>query len=105
MGPAFAAVAWVTIAGFVFVPVFIVALVMLHAPLRALWLSLAFTGGAFAGFFLCGAIGHALIRPHVSAESAPLWFTVFATAGAVGGAVLAVYVLGAFSKHPPWRRH
>jgi hypothetical protein len=104
MSGAFAILGWVIIAGFVFVPVFIVALVMLRAPARALLLSFTFTGGALLGFAACAVLGYQLIRPYTSAESTTYWFVTFATAGAIGGAVLAVHVLGRFSKHPPWRR-
>jgi hypothetical protein len=104
MSGAFAVMGWAVIAGCVFVPVFIISLVMVRAPGRALLLSMTFTAGALLGFIACGALGFQLLRPYVSPQSTPFWFVTFATAGAIGGAVLAVYVLGRFSKHPPWRR-
>ena len=105
MGPAFVALGWMIVIGIAFVPVFIAAMVILHSAARAFVLAATFTAGAFAGFVGFGLLGNWLM---FSAETGPGSTTsqiVFATAGAIGGGLLAVYMLGQFSKYPPWRRY
>ena len=96
--------AWGVVVGMAFVPTFLVALVMLRSVWRAFVLAAAFTGGAFAAFIGCAFVGSWLLRPQMGQESEPLVWA-FATAGAIGGGVLALYVLGRFSRYPPWRRY
>lgn len=105
MEPAFLATGWMIIVGTAFVPVFIASWIMLRSPLRALALAATFCAGAFAGFAGCLALGNLLMSPHASDTPSMLWLFAFATAGAIGAGVLAVWTLGRFSRHPPWRRY
>jgi hypothetical protein len=104
MGPAFVAFSWVTVVGLQFVPVFIAALVMLRSVTRAFVLSATFTAGAFAGFVGFGFLGGQLIETHTTDPGSTTLLIAFATAGAVGVGVLAVYILGKLVSYPPWRR-
>ena len=104
MGPAFVVFSWVTVIGLQFLPVFIIALFMLRSVKRAFVLSATFTAGAFAGFVGFGFLGAKLIELHVMEPGSAALVIAFATAGAVGAGVLAVYFLGRFAKYPPWRR-
>jgi hypothetical protein len=105
MGPAFVAVAWVIVVGAAFLPVFIVALFMMHSVGRAFVLSAAFTAGALAGFVGCGVASGWLLQTRTMEFGSTALLIGFATAGAIGGGILAVYILGRFSKYPPWRRY
>ena len=104
MGPAFVMFGWFFIASLVFLPAFIIALVMLRSARRGLVLAATFTAGAFMGFLGCAVLGSWLMGVHPQELRSFTLFLVFATAGAIGGGVLAVGVLGHFSKYPPWRR-
>jgi hypothetical protein len=104
MPPLVAAFTLFLITGGVFVPTFIVALVMLRAPLRAFTLSATFTIGAFAGILL-SLLGTGLIHNRAQPEWISTTLLVFyLTAAGVAGGVLAVFLLGKLSKQPPWRR-
>ena len=89
----------------IFVPAFIVAVVMLGNAVRALVLAATFTAGAAAGFLPGLLLGALLLDYHPQETSSAIYLYVFASAGAVGGGVLAVWLLGKFSKYPPWRRY
>ena len=104
MGPAFVAFVWMIVIGMAFVPTFIIGLFMLHFVARAFVLAAAFTGGAFAAFIACGFLGVWLLRTDTTWGSEAALMT-FAAAGAAGGGVLGVYLLGKVSKYPPWRRY
>ena len=105
MGPLFAAAALFLLTGSVFVPTFIVSLVILRAPIRAFVLSATFTIGAFAGM-LISLLGAALVVNRAQPEwlSTTLRIFYLGAAGVAGG-VLAVWLLGKISKYPPWRRY
>jgi hypothetical protein len=105
MGPAFVAAAWMIVIGIAFVPVFIAAVVILRSVSRAFLLAATFTAGAFAGFVGCGLLGDWLMRSPITGPGSTASLVAFATAGAVGGGMLAVYLLGRFSRYPPWRRY
>jgi len=105
MGPAFAAMGWMIVIGTAFVPVFIAAVIILRSMGRAFVLAATFTAGAFAGFVACGLLGDWLMRSPTSGPGSTTSLILFATAGAVGGGLLAVYLLGKFSRYPPWRRY
>jgi hypothetical protein len=105
MGPAFVAFGWMIVIGLAFVPVFIAALVILRSVSRAFVLAATFTVGAFAGFVACGLLGNWLMFSPTTGPGSETSLIAFATAGAVGGAMLAVYLLGRFSRYPPWRRN
>ncbi len=104
MGPAFVVFSWVTVVGLQFLPVFIIALLMLRSVKRAFVLSATFTAGAFTGFVAFGFLGEWLIESQVMGLKSAELLIAFATAGAVGAGVLAVYVLGKLADYPPWRR-
>jgi hypothetical protein len=104
MGPAFVAFVWVIVIGMAFIPTFVIAMLMLHSVVRAFILAAAFMGGAFAAFVSFGFLGAWLLRTEGGRGSEAAVIT-FATAAAIGGGVLAVYLLGKVSKYPPWRRY
>ena len=101
MGPAGVAFGWVRVTGRVCVPVFIAALFLLRSAGRAFVLAAVFTAGAFAGFTGCGFLGAWLMQTRTMDPESTALLIAFATAGAIGGGVLAVYILGKFAKHPP----
>ena len=88
----------------VFVPVFVIAVGMLRSAGRALVLSLTFTAGAAVGYLAALAGGRSLMRSSLGAPPADYVFMLFAAAAAIAGGVLAVWLLGRFSKLPPWRK-
>jgi len=92
------------LAVWVFVPVFIIAVLALRSAGRALVLALTFTIGGAAGYLAALATGRALMRTPLGEPPTDAMFVVFAAAAATAGGVLAVYLLGKFSKSPPWRR-
>jgi hypothetical protein len=107
MGPAFVAVGWMIVIGCAFVPAFIAAMVMLRSVWRAFVLAATFTAGAFAGFVGGGFLGAWLMESrsvNLDTRSTTL-LICFATAGAIGGGALAVYLLGRYARFPPWRRY
>jgi hypothetical protein len=92
------------LAAWVFVPLFVIALLALRSARRALVLALTVTIGAAAGYLAALAAGPALMRTSLGAPPADAAFIAFAALAATAGGVLAVYLLGRFSKSPPWRR-
>lgn len=105
MGPAFVAFTWIAVVGFAFVPIFIAAFVMLRSFGRAFLLAATFTAGAFVGFLGCGVLGGWILDSHLMDTQSTAILISFATLGAIGGGILALSVLGRFSKYPPWRRY
>lgn len=105
MGPAFVAVGWMIVVGLAFVPIFIASLVMTHSFARAFVLSATFTAGAFLGFAGCGILGAWLMDSRSMDPNSTAFLVAFATAGAIGGGILAVFILNRFAKYPPWRRY
>jgi hypothetical protein len=105
MGPLFVAVGWMLIIGVVFVPTFVIAIVMLHSAVRAFVLSATFTMGALTGA-LVATFGAGLIFNRAQPEwmSATI-LMIYMAAVAIAGGILAVYLLGKLSKYPPWRRY
>jgi hypothetical protein len=106
MGPLFVAVGWLMLAAVVFLPAFGVAMVMLRSVTRAFVLSAVFTIGALPGGFLAFAIPTVLHGDVPRGEvhgATPLG--LYIGAAAIGGGLLAVYLLGRLSKYPPWRRY
>jgi hypothetical protein len=88
----------------IFVPIFIIALVMLKSPLRALSVAAVFALGSTAGFILASmltqwAVGHA-----IGAEWRGAFIVAFTLGGTVAGGVLAVSAIDRGSANPPWRR-
>ena len=92
------------LAAWIFIPVFIVAVVMLRSAGRALVLALTFTIGAAAGYLAALAGGRGLMRSQMGAPPADVMLVIFISAAAIVGGILAVFILGRFSKTSPWRR-
>ena len=87
-----------------FIPTFVIAIVMLRSVTRAFVLSATFTMGALAGA-LVAMLGSTLIERADPREITELLQTIFLASGAVAGGVLALFLLGRLSKTPPWRRN
>jgi hypothetical protein len=103
--PAYASILTLAlVAGSVFVPVFVIALIMLKQLSKALVIAVVFAGGATAGFLLAGLAGNWAVGRAVAAETRDALLVAFATAGAVAGGVLAVWGLAKNNKDAPWRR-
>jgi hypothetical protein len=94
-----------TVVGMAFIPVFIAAWVVLRSGWRALVLAVMFTAGALAGFVGGGLVGYSLMTTDSAGPPSFISALLFSTAGAVAGGVLAVWLLGRFSKYPPWKRY
>jgi len=88
-----------------FLPTFVIAILMLHSVARAFVLSAAFTMGALAGAIGAWLLGSLAIGRLHEAQITEALAVVFVAAGAVAGGVLAVYGLGKLSKYPPWKRY
>jgi hypothetical protein len=90
--------------GIVFIPLFVIALWMLQSATRAFVLAATFTGGAMLGFFLGVLAGNWLMDTHPHENASLLLLLTFASASAVAGGAIAVWLLGKLSGIPPWRR-
>ncbi len=92
----------------VFIPAFIIALVMLRAPLRAFWVSLVFTLGGALAFATAVVLG--LKRGSGTLGSLPETLLgdslglLFCCAATVGGGVLALFIFNKLVKSPPGQR-
>ena len=64
MGPLFSAYVLAMLLGIVFIPLFVIALVMLRSASRAFVLASTFTMGAMIGFFLGVLAGSWLLEVH-----------------------------------------
>jgi hypothetical protein len=102
MGLGFSFFAWSMICGLVFIPVLIAAWVMLRSAGRAFALAVVFSAGALTAFLACGLLGSQVLDVH--GANYDLALIGFATAGAIGGGALAIFVFGKLSRQPPWRR-
>ena len=105
MGPLFSAYVLAMLLGIVFIPLFIIAYVMTRSASRAFVLAVTFTGGAMVGFFLGVLLGSWLMDTHPQETGSFALFITFASASAVAGGVIAVWLLGKLSGNPPWRRN
>jgi sugar phosphate permease len=105
MWPIYSIVALLLLGTVVFVPAFIIAMAMLGSAARAFVLSATFTVDGMAGFFATMLVSGLVLDTHVSDPRSLTWMFAFASAGAVGCAVLAVFLLGRLSRYPPWRRY
>jgi hypothetical protein len=99
----FSAVGLLVFGACVFIPAFVIALVMLSSARRAFVLAATFTMGGLAGLFI-GLLTFSLIGRHHSPDMISLFRTLVLAAGAMGGGVLAVFLIGKVSKYPPWKR-
>jgi hypothetical protein len=93
------------LASALFVPLFIIALVMLKSARRAFVLAGTFSIGAVAAGLLSLAVAMSLSLRRHSDDVNGILVMLFAAAGAVAGGVLAVLLLGKLAKYPPWRRY
>ena len=94
-----------SIAAALFVPLFIVAIVMLKSVARAFVLSGTFSIGAVTAGVLAYPAAITILSRRHSDDVNGVLVMLFAAAAAVAGGVLAVWVLGKLSSHPPWRRY
>ena len=92
------------LAGFVFVPIIVVALAMGLPPLRAFALSGVFTLGAVVGAVATGPLASLVLGHNHSREIRDVFAMCFLAGGAAAGGVIAVWLLGKLSKTPPWSR-
>jgi len=81
--------------GAVFVPLLVISLVRLESARLAFVLSAVFTLGAMVGFFLSMLLAHWL-RLNEAWDGIALF--LFASAGAIGGAALALALLRKFGR-------
>ena len=91
----------------VFLPVFIVALVMLRAVGRAFVLATTICAGLFGGTLvglLCTKLLLSASRPNLPHENGTV-VVLLALACTIAGTFIALYALNKFSKYPPWRRY
>jgi hypothetical protein len=88
----------------VFVPLLIIALVRFERPAIAFAVSAAFSIGAMVGFFLSWLVAWQVIPSHINEgwNGVPLF--VFVSAGAIGGAALALWLLRKLAGNQNWRR-
>lgn len=89
----------------VFIPTFVIAAIMLRAPLRALGMSLAFTAGgalAFATALVLGSRekGQGVLNTLPDTLLGNSMAVAYACAAAVGGGVLALYLFNKFVRPP-----
>jgi hypothetical protein len=90
--------------GAFFVPLFVIALAMLRSARRAFVLAATFTIGATAGYCLSFLVAPELMELHMQEIRTHVLLYAFASAGAVAGGVLAVFLLSKLSARPPWQR-
>jgi ABC-type spermidine/putrescine transport system permease subunit II len=104
MGPAFSIALTMTLAGCLFVPMFLIALAMLRSGTRAFILAGTFSLGATAAGLVSYAVAFTLLSRRHSDDINSVLVALFAVAGAVAGGVLAVFLLSMVTRDPPWRR-
>jgi hypothetical protein len=105
MAALFSAYVLAMLLGIVFIPLFVIALAMLKSATRAFVLAATFTGGAMGGFFLGVLGGSRLLNTHPQEDASLLLLLTFASASAVAGGAIALWLLGRISGSPPWRRN
>lgn len=93
----------IIVGGLVFVPLLVIALVMLP-PVRALVLATTFTLGALSGFFLGLLAGGRIFGHHQGDSAGMLYLYAFASLAAIAGGLLCVFLLGKLGGRSLWRR-
>jgi hypothetical protein len=88
----------------VFVPLLVIALVRFATVPIAFAVAAAFSAGAMAGFFLSLVIVSLLIPAHSGTDMNMALTFLFASAGAIGGAAIALALLRKFVSDDFWRR-
>ena len=91
------------VASCIFVPIFVIALILLKSPRRAFTVAAAFALGSAAGFILASVLARWAIGHAIGSEFRDAFFAAFILGGTVAGGVLAVWTLDRNSASPPWR--
>lgn len=91
------------VGGLVFVPLLVISLLMMR-PVRAFVLAASFTLGAMGGFLAGLLAGDPIFGPFGGDGTKLFWLILFASLAAIGGGVLAVFLLGKLSGQSLWRR-
>jgi hypothetical protein len=94
----------ILVAACIFVPIFVIALVMLRSVLAALSLAAVFALGSACGFMLTAMVAQLAVGHAVGSPTRDALFIALATSGAVAGGVLAVWAIDRNNKNRPWRR-
>ncbi len=103
--PLFSAYVLAMLLGVVFIPLFVIALAILRSASRAFVLAATFTGGAMVGYFAGVLLGSQLMDVHPQEGGSLALLLTFASASAVAGGAVAVWLLGKISGNSPWRRN
>lgn len=93
---------WVS--GVVFLALLAISLVKFKSAALAFAISLAFSMGAAAGLFLSLLAGNALLPPFLDANVKMGSLAIIGSAGAIGGAALALSLLRRAAGHRDWER-
>lgn len=88
----------------VFVPLLVIALVRFARPAIAFAVSAGFSIGAMAGFFVSWIVAWQLIPRYINEAWNGIPLFIFVSAGAIGGAALALWLLRRFAGNQNWRR-
>jgi hypothetical protein len=88
----------------VFVPLLVIALVRFASPAIAFAVSAAFSIGAMVGFFVSWLVAWQLIPRHINEAWNGVPLFLFVSAGAIGGASLALALLRKIGGNQNWRR-
>ena len=92
------------VAACVFVPMFVIALIMVKSALRALTVAALFSVGSVLGFVLAAALADWAVGHGVGSDVRQVMSVAFAVGGAVAGGVIAVWILERNNPHRPSRR-
>jgi ABC-type cobalamin transport system permease subunit len=92
------------IAACVFVPMFVIALIMVKSALRALTVAALFAMGSVLGFVLAAMLADWAVGHGVGNDIREVMSVAFAVGGAVAGGVIAVWILERNNPHRPSRR-
>jgi hypothetical protein len=88
----------------VFVPLLVIALVRFASPAIAFAVSAAFSIGAMVGFYVSWLVAWLVIPRYINEAWNGVPLFVFVSAGAIGGAALALWLLRKIAGTQDWRR-
>jgi hypothetical protein len=88
----------------VFVPLLIIAIVRFESAAIAFAISASFSIGAMVGFFLSLLLANELIPRYYDGDAKLILMFIFASAGAIGGAAIALWLLRKIAGTPGPRR-
>jgi hypothetical protein len=88
----------------VFVPLLIIAIVRFKSTALAFALAAAFAIGAMAGLYLSLFVGSVVLPVFPPSDLYLIMLFVFGTAGSVGGASLALWLLRRIAGNSNWER-